>query len=365
MIVTIILVIGCISASISRIKNKNSNTSRMICDGKTAWIIIASIATVLLAMACYIEINTSEMAIFLLPTLMACIMIGGLDAMIFSWLNGIIIYDRNGFQKGWMPFFKKYYDYSELTSYYIEEKKVTFFFHNGKQAVTVNYEKKEYKGFFEFVCVVYERTCGIKLISGKYGPQRDLFNGNIKDPNPHIVIFVLLILIMCGCAVTAFYEAFNFYDETDAKYFETTLVYEAYTDDGDLIFSAEGVDHELRWDNYKYYDNGLVSDFLFGVKTGKTYQIYGRYFPGGKYESPFYRMYQIKDMEGKEYITFALSNQQHQNIWRIVSAVVSVFLFLLVLFFVGTIRVGRHPEKYSKRVRNIFFKEDSFVRKIE
>ena len=56
-------------------------------------------------------------------------------------------------------------------------------------------------------------------------------------------------------------------------------------------------------------------------------------------------------------LTFEDSQRLHQYEYWLLIPFMGLFTLLWAVFVVFSIRVGRHPERYSKRVIRLFFKE--------
>lgn len=191
----------------------------------------------------------------------------------------------------------------------------------------------------------------IPVIKAKHG---DPFNGHVEG-GAGIIFAYCLMSVVCVGMLTACVVITWFAPPTPEKSVVTEVVFERVHEQGNTLYlrSADGLKHELR-----DMDDGVDREAIKALCDGKTVvTVYGsKQHEGEDGQEPFRVIYALA--VGDTYLVdFEDAARLHvRGYWPIVALFAS-FTLIWGVFVFFSFRVGRHPERYSKKVIKIFFKE--------
>ncbi len=191
----------------------------------------------------------------------------------------------------------------------------------------------------------------IPVIKPKHG---DPFNGHVEG-GAGIIFAYCLMGVICVGMLTAGVIITWFAPPTPEKSIVTEAVFEGVDEQGNTLYlrSADGLKHELR-----DMDEGIDREAVKALCDGQTVvTVYGskQYEPDDG-EEPFCVIYALA--VGDTYLVdFEDAARLHvRGYWPLV-AFSAAFTLIWGVFVFFSLRVGRNPERYSKRVIHLFFKK--------
>ena len=129
--------------------------------------------------------------------------------------------------------------------------------------------------------------------------------------------------------------------------------YEA--DRSDLLLYTDSSVIAYQISNYR---KKMEDPALFLARCGADQRFQVQYAVYGKEDSVYYGLWSISGEDGTDYLTLAESRIYLRRNFLGASAILAVPLLALVFLLVMSIRVGRHPERYSRRFVRFFINTD-------
>ena len=191
----------------------------------------------------------------------------------------------------------------------------------------------------------------IPVIKAKHG---DPFNGHVEG-GVGIIFAYCLMSVVCVGMLTAGVVITWFTPPTPEKSVVTEVAFERAHEQGNTLYlrPADGLKHELR-----NMDDGIDREAVKTLCDGKTVvTVYGsKQHEGEDGQEPFCVIYALA--VGDTYLVdFEDAARLHvRGYWPIVALFAS-FTLIWGVFVFFSLRVGRNPERYSKRVVHFFFKK--------
>ena len=291
--------------------------------------------------------------LFLLFFVFVCL---GASLMI-GRINCRIEYDESGFTVPNFIGLRKNYSYDDFTG-----KRQSF----GKTVLYVKDRKLRIDdiavGEEEFIAFARKqyRICrgGTAVQTLPEKEIKGAFRKNVNHPEEFIFAFCTILLITIGMLASLGYMYFNTTKENELEYMTVTIQdvkkYHRYrqsglravTNDTDVLIELPG-DYRLLKD-----DPGLIERLK---SSGERFRI--GYEVMGTGDAIYYLIDVIIAENGEELLPFELSERYaKENILQII-VFFSGLGILNALWFLLTFRIGRHPEKYSRRVKRLFFQD--------
>lgn len=269
--------------------------------------------------------------------------------MMDRWLNAVIRYNRDGFQKGWLPWQKKDYKYSDITSIKRDDEKVQIYF--GSKKINLDYIVMDSYEFVYYCSAMYKEIHGKGIPKNTSIPRWDIFKGHVKDPESFLLVFIMLFVLMFGTMGYVLYDGYNYVSEQDTTYIEAKInSYEI--DDSDLILNSEEQDFIIfRYEEYGDITKNMIAALSETPVLGMNVTEYmsDNVFSG-------YEVHSVK-MGGKNLLSFEETRKNNIVFAYKIVGLFSVVCVPLVVLFVCMVIVGRNPHKYSKRIQRMLFKE--------
>lgn len=273
-------------------------------------------------------------------------------SMIISFVNCRVYYDDDGFTH--KNFFgkKQRYLYSEIECIHYRR--------TGDYGIKVKGKDIQIEavaiGSSNFVLFAKEKCR--QLNGGKdvpdYSPKAklDIFNGNIKNPESYLIIYFLLLVLSMLAFVLAVIPTEPTQKSELIFVEESVLNYEVQDDT--LVFEVDGVKLGL----YLYGYNQTVTDIekLYSLFESKE-QLKIGYNPPSFRSLSGNRVEYIEDSEGVVYTTPEDYIQYYkENIEPNSDLICTLSALVILVYIVFSVYVGRHPQKFSKRFVNLFYK---------
>jgi len=225
-----------------------------------------------------------------------------------SWIRHIIIYDEYGFTQGFIPGFKKCYRYEDIRGRkYNKHKEILLI---GNKKITFDKLWIDSNEFVDFALWKYRHVYGENPPTDDNLKIRDLFGGNVEDPNEKIQLGVIFLIFTLSLPGIAIYRIWDTIDETNSDYMEVS--FESYEiDDTLLTLRADGYKQPFRIWEYTEYDEYTFEQFFEKIESGETFQVYAQYISGRSSSS--YIIYNLCDETGEIYVYFDKANEIDRN----------------------------------------------------
>ncbi len=271
-------------------------------------------------------------------------------ALVIAYVNCRISYDEEGFVIKNFFGIKKSYTYSQVTS--VRETKHDKYIDIGKRSVTL---ETVYVGTDEFIAVVKQKYS--LLHGGQSIPQRkkakyDLFDGNVVNAEQHLAVYIVVSVVMIGILIFGVLYTF-FWPKTADNTIKHTVCFIScdVREDEVVLTSVDGQIYAIRFID-EQFDAKKFAALCDGKTPVTTYSV--KVNPDDKED--YYAVMAI-ECSGTYLLTFEESNRLHtQEYWPLILIAAGLCL-LWGAYVAGAVKVGRNPQKYSKRVRKFFFEE--------
>ena len=183
-------------------------------------------------------------------------------------------------------------------------------------------------------------------------PKWDVYNGNANGSGAEIVLVLygVLVLLCFGLAILGFFGSRSDADPSLESGIMTFSRYEVRR--GDLMLYIEA-SPAVRYEVSGYWRQLTdPNSFLDGCDSGAQFRVEYTVPKNGNTRT----VWSISGRDGTEYLTIAEHRQYLRGNMLVLCRVSGFFALLVVFFLVMSIRVGRHPERYSRRFVHLFFK---------
>lgn len=272
-------------------------------------------------------------------------------SIILKWTNGVILYNEDNFIVKNIWGIGRSYSYEQITGV-LEQRKSRIYI--GKRIITIEEFSSGGFCFLELAKTKCREMYGsIPKPDKPYG-RFDVFRGHVKNPEEilivYIMMFVYLIGGVCFVCITFINEA---YTEKNTEIM--TLTFCRYDErKADLRLNSH--DAETQFCIWK---NRNVQEALERLKSrcdGQT--TFTAYVTPAtpKEEADYVRIVALKDEDGTEYLTFEQTNESQRKEFVLTMVFFAGVLIIWGLCVGVSVKTGRNPEKYSRRVRDLFFR---------
>lgn len=272
--------------------------------------------------------------------------------LILAYRNCRIDYDRARFTVKTFWGRRHTYTYRNVTAIQGWNLDVKIFL--GRRVVRVDQLAEGGREFTRLVRREYRRHNGCEIPVSYRG---DLFHGNISNPREflfwYLAIFLLLIGVIVGLAILSAPV-----HEDDLSWREITAA-QVQEDQEDLWLVP--VDDALHY-RIVSYQQVLPEDFLTRFEENTVFRV--GCLLNERNDPPYT---DVKYLAGQDGTVFLTIEEAHDAMWGDGRKVQWLFVGLAVLWAVFSglsIYVGRHPERFSRRVICLFFRPE-YVRQID
>lgn len=266
------------------------------------------------------------------------------DSMTAAYLNCIIQYDDKGFQTRNIFGITRKCSYAEVEG--IRSGKDCRIYFQG-HSIDIDEISRGGDKFMKALDQGHKRATGKRVpISTSFRRKRDPMNGHLDHP---WAFFVLLVNMGLFCAALPVFMFFVMTSETDPSDIVIhDLQFYAYEiDDGTLMLYVEGEEQPYVIGYFQNYGEVLPApETLCGGE---------RYFVGVEADHRYVKS--LTGTDGTEYITLETERQVYRDSQRIAAWILCLVAPIGVFFCYLGIAVARNPERYSKKVRRLFYKD--------
>ena len=347
-LLAILFVAGMISALTER---GRSDKGRVYLPGFFAWI--GGICGGLFLIPTLIVLLATDESVWLSFAFLCFSMLGG--TLSLAHLNCRITYDKEGFTHKNLLGIKRTYTYDQITG--LKEGNHEDILYMGRRFAMLD----EYAvGAMEFEIMVKKRYAALN--GGRPIPRvkpkmPDVFNGHVTDGGALIVVYAVMMLLILG--FLAFVVCYVYFMPPTAEKCERReVVFLSGTEKKDsLVLTADPVGEEgITGFKIRFPDETLDASAIFEICDSKTpVTVYADYVNPDD-EEPYYVVHALS-VGDTDLFTFADSQRLHQNEYWPLIPFIGLFAVLWGVYCALSVKVGRNPDRYSRRVIRLFFKD--------
>jgi hypothetical protein len=264
-------------------------------------------------------------------------------------MNCRISYDDDGFVAKTFFGIKRKVSYDQVIA--IKENMHETYIYVGKRRVMVDEFSIGGKEFINLVKKKYRTLHNGKSLPKITKTKNDIFNGHVKDVTGFYVAYGLVSIILVGFII--FMVCDICIPKNVNNTVEQTVTFKAYDvkEDEVILTSADENIYKIQY-AAEQINIQEIKSICNGESKVTTYSK--EVTPDD--EEDFYSIKAIKYNE-----SYLLSFEEENKLYRQEGLpIVALFLFMLLIwvaFIVASIVVGRNPQKFSKKVVKMFFKD--------
>ena len=346
-LMAILFVAGIVSALMER---GRSNKGRVYIPGMFAWL--GAICGGIFLIPTVIILFTDE-SVWLSFFFLCFSMLGG--SLSLAHLNCRITYDKEGFTHKNFLGIKRTYTYDQITG--LKEGTHEDVLYMGRRFAMID----EFAvGAMEFELMAkkrYQALSGGKPIPRVKPKMPDPFNGHVDGGGGIILVYIVMGVLILG--FLGFIVAYVYWMPPTAETCERVeVVFLSGTEKkDDLVLTSAPVGEEgITRFEIRFPDETLNTEAILEVCDGKTpVTAYVEYVDPDD-EAPYYW---IKALSAGDTALFTFEDCQrlHQNEYWPLIPFIGSFAVLWAVYCALSIKVGRNPDRYRKRVIRLFFKD--------
>lgn len=263
--------------------------------------------------------------------------------MITAYINCVIWYDKEGFCSRNFWGIKRKCKYEEVER--LRSGKDWKVYFRGHSIMIDNLSHGD-RDFIAMLNRGYRRATGKSLpVSSKLQRGWDPMNGHLDHPWGYFILWIVLGLFWLSLPPFMYFVMTSETDPAEVSICEVQFA-NYQIEDETLKLYEEGDDVPYEIDYYKDYGEALPTPE--GLCSGE------KYFVGVTNGKRFVKS--LTTVQGTEYITLDTERQVYRDQQRTAAWILSVAGMVGAYIFYMGIAVGRHPERYSKRVQRLFYK---------
>ena len=344
-ILAIIFIAGIVSAIRER---SRSDKGRVYLPGTFAWI--GGICGGAFLIPTLIILLTTDESPWLSFIFLCISLLGG--SLSLAHLNCRITYDQESFTHKNFLGIKRTYTYDQITG--LKEGTHEDIFYMGRRFAMID----EYSvGAMEFEIMAkkrYQALSGGKPIPSVKPKLPDVFNGHVEGGAGLIVVYIgvtLLFLALLGWFVADVYLIPPSPEEDERM----EVVFDRAAVRGDYLYLYPA-DESMESFQIRHLDGSVELDPIKAVCDGTTtvtvYADHTKPKNGDAY-------YLVEAVMVGDTVLFSFEDNQRlrQNEYWLLIPFIGGFILLWCVYIFFSIRVGRNPERYSKKVIRFFFKD--------
>ncbi len=275
-------------------------------------------------------------------------------SLIISYVNCKISYDENGFV--YKNFFglKREYTYNQVIA--IKEGVRENCIYVREHTIKVS---ELSVGGFDFINLVKDKYKSLhngQNLPNTYKSKYDIFNGNIKDASSFLAVYTLIGVFVIGFLIFVInYVCFTSSNINNTIEQSVRFVSCIVNKDEIVITSTDNQIYKIRFIDEQFNSKDIQA-ICDGEKIVTTYSK--EITP--KNEDAYYSIQAI-EYNGNYLLSFEETNRLHRQEYWLLIVIAIVLCFICGAYFVASIMVGRNPQKFSKKLIKLFFK-DEYIR---
>lgn len=270
-------------------------------------------------------------------------------ALIIAYVNCRISYDENGFIA--KNFFgrKKQATYSEITG--IQKNMHETYIYIGKRRVMVDEFSIGGKEFINLVKKKYRTLHNGQSLPKITKTKNDIFNGHVNDVAGFYAAYIIVFVFLIGVMVLLM--CYTFIPNSINNTIEQTVIFNSceIIKDEIVLTATDNQIYKITFD-VEQINIQEIKTICNGKSEVTTYSK--EVTPDD--EEDYYSVKAIKNKDD-----YLLSFEETNKLNRLEGLkVIGLFLFMLLIwnaYIVASIVVGRNPQKFSKKVVKMFFKD--------
>lgn len=268
--------------------------------------------------------------------------------LIIAFMNCRISYDDDGFVAKTFFGIKRKVSYDQVTA--IKENMHETYIYVGKRRVMVDEFSIGGKDFITFVKKKYRTLHNGKSLPKITKTKNDIFNGHLNDVAGFYVACSLVSVILVGFIVFLVCESYIPKNVNNTVEQTVTFISCDVKEDEVILTSADENIYKIQY-AAEQINIQKIKSICNGESKVTTYSK--EVTPD---DEDFYSIKAIKYNE-----SYLLSFEEENKLYRQEGLpIIGLFLFILLIwvaFIVASIVVGRNPQKFSKKVVKMFFKD--------
>jgi hypothetical protein len=266
------------------------------------------------------------------------------DSMMVAYLNCVIRYDDKGFVAKNIFGIKRECGYGEVEGIRSgRDRRIYFRGHS----IRIDEMSRGGDEFVEALDKGYKRTTGKWLpTSTSFNRKWDPMNGHLENP---WFYFILWLFLGFACAALPVLVLFGMISETDPSEIVIHDVQFCFyeVDGGSLLLYAEGEEKPYEIGYFQHYGEALPAPEA--LCSGEKYSV------GVVGNHRYVKC--LTGSDGTKYITLETERQVYRDSQRIAFWILCLVAPIGVYSCYLGIAVARNPERYSKKVRRLFYKD--------
>lgn len=347
-LLAVLFIAGIVSALMER---GRSDKGRVYLPGFFAWI--GGICGGLFLIPTLIVLLATDESVWISFAFLCFSMLGG--SLSLAHLNCRITYDSEGFTHKNFLGIKRTYTYDQITG--LKEGNHEDILYMGRHFAMLD----EYAvGAMEFELMAkkrYQTLSGGKPIPRVKPKMPDVFNGHVTDGGALIVVYIVMGLLILG--FLGFTVAYVYYmPPTPEKCEKMEVVFLSGIERKDsLVMTSKPVGEDgITVFEIRFPDETLNTQAILAVCDGKTAVTVYADHVNPKDEDPYYAVKALS-VGDTDLFTFEDCQRLHQNEYWPLIPFIGLFAVLWAVYCALSIKVGRNPDRYSKKVIRLFFKD--------
>ena len=275
-------------------------------------------------------------------------------SLIVAFINCRVSYDRDGFVAKNFWGIKRKYTYDQVTG--IKEGIHENYLFIGKRKVMIDELAVGGAEFIGFVRKQYRTTHNGRALPVIRKTKGDIFNGNVEDVFGFMFAYISVsVLILVTMAILVWYVFLT--PSSVANTEERQASFESYTVEKTVIRLSASDDriYSVRTVG-KDYDVDRIKALC---DSETVYTVYVKEVTPDDGEE-YYSVKAIR-YEDSYILSFEETNTRHRQEYWVLPLFPLGFALMWGIYVFFSIKVGRNPKKYSKRVIGLFFK-DGYVK---
>lgn len=293
-------------------------------------------------------------AVFLPLTLAAA-------ALIVACVNCRITYDATGFVHKSFFGVERSYFYHQITA--IREMPNETYLYMGDHRAMVDRYAVGGEVFLAYAKARYADHYGVTIPQKgrEKGGKLDVFNGHVKGGTGLLVLYVVLAVLFAGFFAMIVYTTY-FIPVTEADTTPRRVAFISCGEyDGDLILRTNEDFADKEWHyEIQSVDSTVDVEAIRALCDGETYVDVFVQEKDPNSNSPYYVIRALRH-NGEDVLSFEVTEAIEQRENSLAVVLMGGFFVFWILVIVFSIKVGRNPGKYSKKVVRLFFKDGYII----
>lgn len=283
-------------------------------------------------------------------------------SLVAAYFNCRVSYDRDGFTVSNILGIKRHWSYLDIECIQYMGKDIRI--HVGGRIERIDAMMMGVSGFLARARKVYRTKNNGRAIPNEtvgFKNKWDLFNGHILCPGEFLFIYGMILVFMLAVLIMMTVVGLKEepYKADELEYARSTIdLYETKNRFAYVILQNDENVYALRG----FEDTLPEADTLEKLYTEQITVTVG-YYTHGEGKDTEHIIYSLVDDNGEIYLTPELAHEYYMRTdFTWVFMLFGGMTLLWCGFCVMSVIVGRNPQKYSKRVIGLFFREGYVIR---